>query len=101
MSSFVVFLGFIISTKGIKMDLEKVKAIPDWSLPTTVTEVRSFHGLTTFYRRFVRNFSSIATPITECLKKGEFTWTKAATQAFEQIKRKITKAHILRLPDFD
>lgn len=97
MSSSVVFLGFIISTERVKMDPEKVKAVLDWLLPTTVTEVRSFHELATFHR----SFNSITAPITEYLKKSEFEWTNAATQAFEQIKRKITEALIMCLPDFD
>ncbi|XXG72658.1 hypothetical protein AAC387_Pa07g1707 [Persea americana] len=101
MSNSVIFLGFIMSTEGIKMDPEKVKAILDWPLPTTITEVRNFHGLATFYRRFIRNFSGITAPITDCLKKSEFKWTNAATRAFEQIKQKITEAPIPRVPDFE
>ena len=77
------------------MDPEKVKAIMDWPLSTTVTKVRSFHGLATFYKRFIRNFSSITAPITECLKKGEFKLITTATLSFEQIKQKITKDPIM------
>ena len=66
----VVFLDYIVSAKGIEMDEEKVKAIKEWPTPKSITEVRSFHGLTSFYRRFVKDFSTLATPLTEIVKKS-------------------------------
>jgi hypothetical protein len=97
----VVFLGFIVSAKGIAADPEKVRAILDWPPPNNIHEVQSFHGLASFYRRFVKGFSSIMAPITECTKKGSFLWINAAQQAFDKVKKILTKAPILRLPNFE
>ena len=65
----VVFLGYIVSAKGIEADEENVKAIKEWPTPKSITEVRSFHGLASFYCRFVKDFSTLATPLTEIVKK--------------------------------
>lgn len=98
----VVFLGFVISSKGISVDEEKVKAIREWPVPQNANEVRSFHGLASFYRRFVKNFSSLAALLNELVKKNVvFKWTDVHEKAFNLLKDKLTNAPLLCLPNFD
>jgi len=60
----------------------------------------SFHGLATVYPRFIKGFNTIMTSITDCLKNGEFRWSKNATKVFQEIKQKMVEALVLRLPNF-
>ena len=78
----VAFLEFIIFAAGIVVNPGKTAAIRDWPTPTSPFEVRSFHGLAQFYHRFVRNFSSLAAPLTDLLKLNRFEWNTSADQAF-------------------
>ena len=66
----VKFLEYVISKNGIAMDSSKVEAVLDWQPPTTVSEIRSFLGLTGYYRKFIQDFSKIVTPLTHLTKKG-------------------------------
>ena len=96
----VVFLGYVVSSKEVFIDEKKVKTIVDWPTPFSAWG-EGFHGLATFYRMFISNFSTIAAPLTNCLKKKSFVWTDEAQESIQLLKRKLTKASILALPNFD
>ena len=82
------------------MEPRKVEAIQNWLVPTTVKEIQAFLGLASFYRKFIRNFSSIFAPLTDCLKKGNFKWTISQQESFEDIKKRLASSPVLQLPDF-
>jgi hypothetical protein len=97
----VSFLGYVVTPQGIEVDSSKIDAIREWPTPSTVTQIRSFLGLAGFYRRFVRDFSSIAAPLHELTKKGvPFIWSDSQEVAFNTLKDKLTHAPLLQLPDF-
>eukprot|EP00253_Pinus_taeda_P009358 PITA_09358 len=99
----LVYLGFVVVENELKMDPEKIATIINWPSPKSLFEVRSFHGLASFYRKFIRNFSEICAPMLGTIKNAiqPFCWTKAAEDSFQLLKRKITERPILRLPDFN
>ena len=85
---------------GIGVDPAKVGAVVNWPRPINVTEVRSFLGFAGYYRRFVRGFSSIATPMTRLLQKDQkFEWNGHCEASFQELKRRLTTAPILTIPD--
>ena len=98
----VAFLGHVVNSQGIHCDPAKIEAVMDWETPTTVTQVRSFLGLASYYRRFVPKFSMIAAPLTELTKKGQlFNWTEDCEAAFRELKCKLTESPILSYPSKD
>lgn len=96
----VTFLGYIISPEGVKMDNRKVECIQNWPQPTTRKGVQKFLGFANFYRKFIRNFSALAKPLTQLTSsKTPFRWGSAPQKAFDSLKTKFTTAPILRLPN--
>ncbi|TYK13744.1 pol protein [Cucumis melo var. makuwa] len=94
------FLGHVVSKVGVSVDPAKIEAITSWPRPSTVSEVRSFLGLAGYYRRFVENFSRIATPLTQLTRKGApFVWSKTCEDSFQNLKQKLVTAPVLTVPD--
>jgi hypothetical protein len=97
----LIYLGVVISANELKMDPSKVEVIKNWPSPRNVFEVRSFHGLASFYRKFIRNFSGISAAMMDTVKKRHksFHWTAEAEKSFNLLKRKITEQPMLVLLD--
>jgi hypothetical protein len=92
----VTFLGYIITTEGIKMDPRKIQTILDWGQPKSVKDVQSFLGFANFYRRFIKGYSAIAIPLTQLTHKDtEFEWTSQVQDAFDRLKQAFTSAPVL------
>ena len=88
-----------MSKDGISVDPSKFEAILNWERPKNVCEIRSFLGLTGYYRRFVEGFARLATPMTQLTRKDmKFIWNDECELAFEELKRRLTSGPILTLP---
>ncbi|KAJ0779178.1 putative nucleotidyltransferase, Ribonuclease H [Helianthus annuus] len=96
----VGYLGHIVSAESIAVDPEKIVCIQNWPTPKNVKDVRSFLGLAGYYRRFIRQYASIAGPLTDLLKKDNFTWSPPQEDAFVRLKTLLSSTSVLRLPDF-
>lgn len=94
----ILYLGYTINEDGVSVDEEKIKPIKEWSIPKTLTQLRVFVGLCSYYRRFVKVFSRIAAPLIDLTKKGAFMWNDKAQQEFEQ--RNMSSCPVLAILDF-
>ncbi|KAI3822130.1 hypothetical protein L1987_09711 [Smallanthus sonchifolius] len=96
----VQFLGHVINADDIMVDPTKIEAVQKWKIPKTPTEIRSFLGLTGYNQRFIQDFSKIASPLTNLTRKEvKYEWGQAQSKAFEELKKKLTQAPVLSLPD--
>jgi hypothetical protein len=90
-----------VTPQGTEVDEAKIDAIKSWPILATLTQIQSFLGLVGFYRRFVRDFSTIAAPLNDLMKKGvSFHWGVAQDQAFHTLIDKLTHAPVLQLSNF-
>ena len=104
------YLGHVVGQEGVSTDPDKIKAVTEWPRPTTVTEVRSFLGFVSYYRRFIPNFSKVAKPLNTLLqnlegtsnqkKKFKVNWGPEQQEVFETLQRLCTEAPILAYADF-
>ena len=95
----VRFLGHVVSASSVSVDLEKVEAVMSWERPKSVFEIRSFLGLAEYYRRFIKDLSQLAAPMTRLTRKWvKFEWNDPCEKAFQELKRRLTSALILMVP---
>ena len=96
----VKFLGHVVNSKGIMVDPAKIDAIMSWGCPKSPSEIRSFLGLAGYYRRFIQDFSKIASPLTKLTRKDvKYVWSDTQEMAFQTLKLKLSQAPVLVLPE--
>ena len=96
----VRFLRHIVSASGVLVDPEKVEAVMSWERPKSVFEIRSFLGLARYYRRLMEDFSQLAAPMIKLTRKEvKFEWDDLCEKAFQELKRRVTTAPILIVPE--
>ena len=96
----VSFLGHVISKNGIVVDPTKVEAVSQWEAPKNASEIRSFLGLAGYYRKFIEGFSKLAFSLTKLTRKGQvFVWDSECEKDFQELKKRLTSAPILILPN--
>lgn len=97
----VEYLGHFISVEGVSTDPVKVKAVGDWPILINLKQLRGYLGLAGYYKRFVKHFGVIVSPLHALTKTDAFDWSTEAQEAFDNVKHAMCKAHVLGLPVFD
>jgi hypothetical protein len=93
-------LGHLVGKAGVMVDPKNIEAMEDLPHPKTLKILHQFMGLTSYYRKFVKNYGKIVTPLTALLKRNSFNWTPAANQVFQTLKMTMCTTPVLALPDF-
>ena len=97
----IEYLGHVISGKGVATEPSKIVVVQQWPTPSNIKQLRGFLGITGYYRKFIKNYSMLSRPLTLLLKKGTpFVWTSSTKTAFQMLKKALTEAPILALPNF-
>ena len=95
----VPFLGHVVSNEGVATDPAKVEAVRRWPIPKDVEQLRSFLGLASYYRRFIKGFADIAAPLHQLTAKGvPFQWSAVQEEAFQRLREALVTSPILALP---
>ena len=90
------YLGHIVSAEGVTTDPAKVEKVENWPLPTCKRDVQQFLGLANYYRRFIKDFATVAKPLHKLTEKiTKFQWTQQSQEAFDQLRRRLTSAPVL------
>ena len=93
-------MGHVVSGERVTIDSSKIGAVQDWAQPKNAFEIHSFLGLTGYYRRFVKDFSRLASPLTRLTRKGvKFVWSESCEKSFQELKVKLTTAPVLIIPE--
>ena len=96
----VKFLGHVVLASSVSIDPDKVDAVIIWERPKSVFDIRSILGRVGYCRRFIEDFSRLAAPMTRLARKGvKFEWTDFCKGAFQELKRRLTSAPILIVPE--
>jgi hypothetical protein len=98
----VAFFGHVILKGGISVDTSKVQYVLSWNVTMSVSDIQNFLGLVGYYRRFIKGSSKISKPMTELLEKDKkFEWTSTCEASFQELKKRLTAAPILVMPDME
>jgi hypothetical protein len=93
-------LGHLVGKADVRVDPKNIESMKDWPHPKTLKSLHGFLGLTGYYRKFVKNYGKIVTPLTALLKNNSFTWTPTTAQDFQTLNMAMCTTPVLTLPDF-